>query len=152
VQTLGIVFEPNRKSAVPDDLFGTPVALTEFGEVAPALNCGYQAFWRNVMKTLFVISFLLATTAAFGQSAAGVTTLDNEAHPLMVQMHPQTASAQPLGVSRNLLGTSGYSSARGERPLWEVVSEKTEVPLGDIARNLRKERYAAKKATWIREN
>ena len=104
------------------------------------------------MKTLFVISFLLATTAAFGQSAAGVSTFDNEAHPLMVQTHPQTATAQPLGASRNLLGTNTYSSARGERPLWEVTTAKAEVPLGDIARNLRKEKFAAKKATWIHEN
>ena len=104
------------------------------------------------MKTLFVISFLLATTAAFGQSAAGVATLNNEVQPLQVQTHPQTATAQPLGASHNLLGTSAYSSARGERPLWEVTTAKAEVPLGDIARNLRKEKLYAKKATWVREN
>lgn len=104
------------------------------------------------MKTLLVVSCLLFTTAAFGQAAAGAYTLDSQPRAISVQSHPLTATAQPMGTSQNLLGTSGYTSARGERPLWEVAVKRVEVPLGDIARDLRKEKAAAKKATIVRED
>jgi hypothetical protein len=43
--------------------------------------------------------------------------------------------------------------AQGERPLSDVASSKAApVPLGDIARMLRKEQLTAKKATTVWEN
>ena len=104
------------------------------------------------MKTLLVVSCLLLTTAAFGQASAAVSTFSNEAHSISVPSHPQIASAQGMSTTQNLLGTAGYASAHGERPLWEVATKKVEVPLGDIARDLRKEKSAAKKAVLVREN
>jgi hypothetical protein len=98
------------------------------------------------MKILLVISCLLITTAAFGQAAAGAYVMDNQARMVAVPSHPETASAQPMGASQNLLGS------HGERPLWEVATKKPEVPLGDIARTLRKEKEATKRATLVREN
>ena len=104
------------------------------------------------MKILLVVSCLLLTTAAFGQAAAGAYVMDNQARMVAVPSHPETASAQPMGASLNLLGSTGYASAHGERPLWEVATKKPEVPLGDIARTLRKEKEATKRATLVREN
>jgi hypothetical protein len=104
------------------------------------------------MKTLLVVSCLLVTSVAFGQSGSSAAILDNQPHIISVPSHSETASPRPMGQSQNLLGTTGYASARGERPLWEVVPKKVEVPLGDIARDLRKEKAATKKATLVREN
>jgi hypothetical protein len=53
---------------------------------------------------------------------------------------------------QSLLGTSTYVTAHGERPLWEFAPKVVEVPLGDIARTLRKERQIAKKSAAVFEN
>ena len=87
------------------------------------------------MKILLVISCLLITTAAFGQAAAGAYVMDNQARMVAVPSHPETASAQPMGALQNLLGSTGYASAHGERPLgkWRPKSPKC---LSAISREL----------------
>jgi hypothetical protein len=58
-----------------------------------------------------------------------------------------------MGRQRSLLGSSGYSSAKGERPLWEFAPPpRPVVPLADTARALRKQHELAKKAVFVREN
>jgi hypothetical protein len=95
--------------------------------------------------TIFALCFMCAT-AAFGQMSA----VSNEAQPLAMVDHPRFASQQPLRTEMNLLGPSGFTYDKGERPLWEFPSAKINiVPLGDIARDLRKEHLTAKKADKI---
>ena len=42
--------------------------------------------------------------------------------------------------------------AQGEMPLWEAVPERREIPLGDAARELKKEHANVKKARKVWEN
>ena len=57
-----------------------------------------------------------------------------------------------MALEQNLLENASYSYARGERPLWEVQPLAHQVPLGDIARALKKEHETAKKADFIRND
>jgi hypothetical protein len=97
------------------------------------------------MKTTLFALLLLCATAAFGQAAPGVSS---EPQPISIPSHQQHASQHAIDSDQSLLITS-YSdtSARGERPLWEAGAKPpAEVPLGDVARQLRSERTTAKKA------
>jgi hypothetical protein len=101
--------------------------------------------------TLFGLCFLCAT-AAFGQSAVGGGTLSNEVQVFQMASHPQRATQMPMAQEQNLFDRSGYSFVEGERPLWEVQPLAPKVPLGDIARALRKEHETAKKADFVRND
>jgi hypothetical protein len=57
-----------------------------------------------------------------------------------------------MAPTQDLLGRFAYVYARGERPLWEVAPVSQAVPLGDVARMLRKEHATAKKADVVWEN
>jgi hypothetical protein len=104
------------------------------------------------MKTTLCVLFLLFTTAAFGQAAGNTWALDSQPQVVHIPSHEQTATQQPMGQELNLLGSSQYLSAHGERPLWEVAQKRVEVSLGEVARNLRKQHESAKKADKCYEN
>ena len=57
-----------------------------------------------------------------------------------------------MAQEQNLLANSSYSFAQGERPLWEVQPLSHSVPLGDVARRMKKEHETAKKADIIWNN
>jgi hypothetical protein len=57
-----------------------------------------------------------------------------------------------MAQGHNLLESSGFNYARGEKPLWEVAPQTTPTPLGDTARALRKEHAAAQQATKVWTN
>ncbi len=104
------------------------------------------------MKTVMIalsVCFFLCATAAFGQ-VGGV--LSNEPQIIQPASHPQHASPQEMSLERSLLISSGYVTAKGERPLWEFGVVKPTVPLGDTARLLRQEHATAKKAAKVWEN
>ena len=101
------------------------------------------------MKTAIVLACLLCATAAFGQVGA---TLSNEVQPIQLPSHPQRASSQGMSVEQNLLVATGYTAAHGNRPLWEFASLTPEVPLGDVARELRKAHETARKAEKVWAN
>jgi hypothetical protein len=104
------------------------------------------------MKTmLFVLCFFCAT-AAFGQAAGAGALLNNE--PVMVQFtsHAGHAAHQPMGAEQNLLEPSSFTSAHGERPLWEFAVPSQATPLGDSARDLKKAHEGAKKADIVWNN
>jgi hypothetical protein len=103
------------------------------------------------MKTGLLALCFLWGTAAFGQSAGG-TALSNEVQVLEFPSHAVRAAAQPMAQEQNLLGQTGYFYAQGERPLWEVQPLSQTVPLGDIARMLKKEHATAKKADIVRND
>jgi len=102
-------------------------------------------------ELLFTSCFVLSAAAAFGQ-ASGVATISSQPFVLRPPSHPEHASGKSLADQRSLLGQGGYTSARGERPLWEVAPPVKETPLGDIARNIRKEGEPSRHASAVWEN
>jgi hypothetical protein len=100
------------------------------------------------MRITFLLFCGLCATAAYGQAAA---VLSAEPVPICVPNHPQHATAKPMLVEQSLV-SSHYTYAQGERPLWEVAPKKVEVPLGDVARALRREHAVAKKSATVVEN
>jgi hypothetical protein len=104
------------------------------------------------MKTTWFLLCFLCATAALGQSFVA-SAVNNEAQPLQMTSHPAHASQHAMAAEQNLLDNSGYVYAQGEMPLWEValpVSRTT--PLGDVARILRQEHAATKKADFVRND
>lgn len=98
------------------------------------------------MKAAFLIISILCATAALGQSVVGGAALNAEPQVIQMCSHPQHADQHPMAIHQNLLENREYVHAQGVRPLWEVGTLNDEVPLGDIARALRKERETTKKA------
>jgi hypothetical protein len=98
---------------------------------------------------LFVLC-LLCATAVLGQSAGSV--LSSEPQVFRFLEHSQHAAQHPMAEEQSLLESSSYFYAQGERPLWEFATHSPAVPLGDVARMLRKEHAAAKKADFVRND
>lgn len=96
------------------------------------------------MKTTLLVLLILAGTAAFGQSAG---VLSNVPQVISMPEHPMHADVTPMASEHFLVGGGTYTVAHGERPLWEFgpVSEPAR-PLGDVARDVRKEKESARKA------
>lgn len=104
------------------------------------------------MKTTGLLCLLLFSSLTWGQSL-GPSVVNGQPQPLHLSGNPQHASAAPLAEQRSLLGSNGYSSAKGERPLWEVAPPpRPATPLADTARAMRKQHELAKKAIFIRED
>lgn len=104
------------------------------------------------MKNSVLVFCVLCASAALAQAGPALSTLSAEPSIPSFFSHQQTATAQPLAQSKSLLGTSTYTHAQGERPLWEVAEETVPVPLGDSARLLREEHAQRKKAKIIWQN
>ena len=102
------------------------------------------------MKTLLFALCLLLTTAAFGQ-AGGYAPVSNQPVVIQIPSHPLHAAHEPMAQELSLLTGSAYVFAQGERPLWEVARIPDGMPLGDVARLLRKQHATAKKATIVFE-
>jgi hypothetical protein len=104
------------------------------------------------MKTTLTVLFLFCAASAFGQA---VSSISPTAIPITMSGHPEQAMAHGMADEHSLVGggTGGatYTSAQGERPLWEFGPVKEEVPLGDVARAYRKEKMTGKKAEIILE-
>ena len=105
------------------------------------------------MKTVFFLFCVLFASAAFAQNVgASASVLSNQPIRIAVPDHPEHASEMPMLMEQSLLHTSTFTSAHGERPLWEVAPVKQEVPLGDVARACKKERTIVKKSATVVEN
>jgi hypothetical protein len=102
------------------------------------------------MKTLFFTLCLVLTTAAFGQ-AIGYASISNQPVVREIPSHPLHAAPQPMAPELSLLTRSAYVSVQGEKPLWEVARIPETMPLGDVARLLRKQHATAKRAIVILE-
>jgi len=103
------------------------------------------------MKTTLVILFILCSALAFAQ--AGGSALS--ANPQMLQMseHPRHAELHDMAQESPLVGgrSDSYTYAQGERPLWEFGPVTEPVPLGDVAREYRKQKMNMKKAEFVFE-
>ena len=99
------------------------------------------------MKTILLILMILFAGVAWSQTSAGA--LSSQPQVLRMTEHPMHAEAIPMAREQSLLGggPDTYTVAHGERPLWEFGPVSApERPLGDIARDVRKEKRSAKKA------
>ena len=104
------------------------------------------------MKYAWAVCLMLLLFAA-GAAAQVGGALSYEPNIVSIPSHPGHASRQPLGNEQSLLYNSSNTSAKGERPLWETPQQVTYVmPLGDVARLLRKEHESVKKAVMVKEN
>ena len=99
--------------------------------------------------TLFMLC-LLCATGALGQSVGGV--LSSEPQVFRFPDHSLHASQQRMATEQNLLENSSYTIVQGERPLWEFAPAPHAVPLGDIARMLRKDHELVKKAEFVKND
>ena len=104
------------------------------------------------MRTTLFVFCLFCATGVWGQSAVGSSSLSYEPRVSWAPSHTQHASQQAMAQGHNLLESSGFNYARGEKPLWEVAPQTTPTPLGDTARALRKEHAAAQQATKVWTN
>jgi len=104
------------------------------------------------MKTTLFLMCLLCATAALGQASAGGSVLNSEPRVMSMPSHHQRATQRPVGQQQDLLEKSHVSYARGEKPLSEAAPLAYAMPLGDAARQLRKQHETAKKATRVLEN
>ena len=100
------------------------------------------------MKTAFLVLFLLAASVAFGQTAGYIS---GQTYNYQPPDHPAHASTHALAQEQYVLSGSHYSSAHGEKPLWEF-QQAPQVPLGDVARTLKEEHAKLKKARIKYEN
>lgn len=100
------------------------------------------------MKIACLALFLFCVVLAFGQAGS---VLSSEPVVLTMPTHPQLAQPKALAQERSLMLPSAQTQAHGTRPLWELVPPKQEVPLGDVARALKKEHASDKKsaAVWV---
>jgi hypothetical protein len=98
--------------------------------------------------TLFALCFLCAS-AAFGQTAS---VLSSNVNPTTIQDHQARATEHAMRPEDNLRGDSAYSYGKGEQPLTDFGTGKVEIPLGDVARALRKTQAANRKATKVATN
>lgn len=100
--------------------------------------------------TLFAL-LILCTSSVFGQNAP---VISNQAASIVIPEHVAHADRHDLAQEHPLVGgaSDNYTYAQGERPLWEfgpMLPPPT--PLGDIARSVRKEKLATKKAEIVFE-
>ncbi len=134
-----------RRSAAPSR---NPEALQRL--VPSVLD--FSSDLGDPMKTACFIFCVLCVSTALGQNVAGTNVLSAQPVPLAFSSRPEHASAKSLAQEESILGTFCNVSAHGERPLWEFASKTVEVPLGDVARKLRKEHTVAKKSNAVFEN
>ncbi len=102
------------------------------------------------MKTLAFLSLVFCASLVWGQSAVGGGALSAEPQVPQFYSHPQHASQRGMAMEQRVLESSTAIVEHGVMPLWEVASLAPAVPLGDIARALRQEHEATRKAerTW----
>jgi hypothetical protein len=102
------------------------------------------------MRMITLVFLILCAAAAMGQTAG---VIPNQPQIYRIPDHPMQAEQHSLASEHPLVGggSNTYSYAQGERPLWELGPVSEPVPLGDVARALRKEKLAAKKAQKVFE-
>jgi hypothetical protein len=118
--------------------------------VASRLHLDEGEVLEHAMKTTLFFLLIFCAAAAFGQTAG---VLPNQPNIMELPEHPQHASQHAMAAEQSLVGggSDTYTYAHGERPLWEFGPVTQEPSLGDIARENRKEKMAAKKAEIVFE-
>jgi hypothetical protein len=102
---------------------------------------------------LFLLPFVVCVACAMG--AAGQVrgaSISAEPQIMSVPEHTSYATVGSMGTQHDLMGHYGMTSVHGERALWELMPEPVVTPLGDSAREIRKEHEKAKKAVIVWRN
>ena len=102
------------------------------------------------MKTCLLL-FVVMIAGAIAASAQNIGPSASNTRPQMIVLedNPQHASQVDLAPEHDLLERGGSHSAHGDRPLWEFMPEPVVTPLGDIARDYRKQHESVTKAVLI---
>lgn len=124
--------------------------IKQYLMLAPSLHYFPLKIGLNAMKTTVILLFILCAATAFGQA---VGSISNQVQIMQMPEHPQHAEQHEMAAEHSLIGGSSntYTYAQGERPLWEFGPVSVSIPLGDVARAVRKERLDAKKAAIVFE-
>lgn len=101
------------------------------------------------MKKILFVLLLLSTSAAFGQYS--VNHLESQPQIFSIPDHPAHASYAPMAGERSIVGGGSASYGQGDRPASDFP-QMASVPLGDMARELKKQHARVKKARIIWEN
>ncbi|MGA2004186.1 MAG: hypothetical protein ABSG70_12430 [Terriglobales bacterium] len=101
------------------------------------------------MKNILLVLLLFSTSAAFGQYIGN--HVDSQVQVYHIPDHPAHASYSQIGDGSGIVGGGGMFFARGDRPASDFP-QATAVPLGDSARELKKQHAQVKKARVIWEN
>jgi len=126
-------------------------ARATHGRIAKSSRWAKTERW-NTMKTIFLISLLLLLgVGAFGQCCQSSMAAPAMTSAWTAPDHSQRAMRHGLATEYDLREIGGVTMARGELPAWEVMSPAEETPLGDVARDYRKEHETAKKARIVWE-
>jgi hypothetical protein len=104
------------------------------------------------MKKILFVLCLALTTAAVAQNSINGNTLNSQVQSYNFSSHPEHAAYAPMSQERNILTSSSYSSAQGERPASDFPQPES-VSLGAAARELREQHASAKKSrvVWINQ-
>jgi len=101
------------------------------------------------MKKILLVLCLLSTSAAFGQYFAN--HVDAQPQVYRAPDHPSHAAYAPLAQGQGIVGGGGMTYGQGDRPASDFPQAAT-VPLGDTARELKKQHALVKKARVVWEN
>lgn len=102
------------------------------------------------MKKILFVFCLLSTAAAFGQLGTG--SVNNQAQAYQFQSHTSHADYASMSAERSVLPSTTFWSAQGERRASDFPQPEA-MPLGTIARQLRKQHDELKKSrvVWINQ-
>jgi hypothetical protein len=104
------------------------------------------------MKTILFVLCLALTTAAVAQNNVGGNSLNSQVQSYSFSSHPQHAAYAAMSQEQNILASTSYSSAQGERPASDFPQPES-VSLGAAARELRERHASVKKSrvVWINQ-
>lgn len=104
-------------------------------------------------KILFVLCLTLATiNVAVAQNNVAGNSLNSQVQSYSFSSHPQHAAYSAMSQEQNILASTSYSSAQGERPASDFPQPEA-VSLGAAARELREQHASVKKSrvVWINQ-
>ena len=101
------------------------------------------------MKKVLLVLCLLLTSAAFGQVFGSY--ISSEPQVYHAPEHPAHASYAPLAEEHGIVGGGNASFAHGDRPPSDFP-QMAATPLGDTARELKKQHARVRKARVVWEN
>jgi hypothetical protein len=122
--------------------------------VAPEVVLEREIKTMKSFSILVLGMCIFCAAGAVGQANMG-SAMSGPVVGFQMPEHPQVASRLGMGLERDLLEGSQSISAKGEMPLWEAMEMMPApyvTPLGDSAREIRKEHAMAPKAVIVWNN